>query len=240
MPNVRRAALAALAVLSAATAGAQLPAQPPASAAAPTDLPLVEVPGPPAGGRALAVLISGDGDWASLVRSVARTLADSGVAVVGLKARSYLSHPRTPEELAADVARVLRFYTAAWGRDEVLLVGYSRGADFVPFVANRLPPDLRARVRLVAMLGPAERASFEFHLSDLVKDTARPTDRLTLPEVTALRGTPMLCVYGREESGSLCPAAPPGLMRVVAREGGHRTGDHATLSALVLDALRGR
>jgi peptidoglycan-N-acetylglucosamine deacetylase len=201
-------------------------------------LPLVEVPASHPGGHTLALVMSGDGNWADLIESFSRTLADSGIAVVGLDSRSYLDHARTPDEIASDMVRVLRAYLTRWQRDDILIAGYSRGADLAPFVVARLPDDLRARVRLVALLSPATTANFHFHLIDLVRTVHRPDDVPVLPELARMGEVATLCVYGREETGSLCTADPAGRMHAVAREGGHRTTDHALLARLVLTELR--
>ena len=37
--------------------------------------------------------------------------------------------------------------------DKVVLIGYSLGADVLPFMASRLKPDLVNRVVLIALLG---------------------------------------------------------------------------------------
>ena len=180
------------------------------------DLPLVELPPTTAAWHAttaaestLVVLITGDGDWAEIDKGIAESLQRSGAAVVGLKARAYLqAKPRTPDVLARDVERVLRHYLPLWAREKVVLLGYSRGADFVPFVANRLSPDLRSRVALVGMFGMATSASFEFHWTDIVKDTKRASDLPVAPELARLRGMRMLCVYGSDEKDSDCPRHP--------------------------------
>lgn len=202
-------------------------------------LPLVEVPARQGGGHVLALLISGDGDWAAFARGTAQALAAEGIPVVGLRARAYMGSPRTPESTARDMERVLRTYLARWDRDEIVLVGYSRGADWMLFVANRLPPDLRQRVRLVALRGPERMASFEFQLTDLVRSNRRPTDIPTLPELERMRGLRILCVYGRGERESLCPDAPAGMLRSVELDGGHRANDPGGFAALILEELRG-
>ena len=51
-----------------------------------------------------------------------------------------------------DVDRILRHYLAAWDKRNVVLIGNSQGADVLPFVVNRLPPHMRARVCLTALL----------------------------------------------------------------------------------------
>lgn len=200
-------------------------------------LPLVEVPSVGTPDAALGFMISGDGNWVAADRSIAATLAGHGIPVVGLKARDYLSRKRTPEEVARDVEGVLRSYLQRWDRHEIVLIGYSRGAVMLPFVVNRLSPDLRERIRLVALLGPTDWASFEFHALDLVRDVHRASDLPLLPEVERLTWTNVLCIYGEDEKESLCRSAPEGLMKVVRRDGGHRIHDGRDVGSLVLEAL---
>lgn len=203
----------------------------------PQSLPLVEVPSS-ADGTLLAFLISGDGNWAGADKDMAAELAAHGISVVGLKARDYLkSRHATPEGTAADAEQVLRTYLERWNRSEIVLVGYSRGAEMMPFVANGLPEDLRDRVRLIALLGPTDHASFHFHTIDLVKDVHRATDLPVLPEVERLGWTRVLCVYGDDEKDSLCRLDLPGFVGVVERDGGHRIKDGKEVAAAILDAV---
>lgn len=197
------------------------------------DLPIVELP-PRRAGRLLAVFLTGDGGWADLDRTVAGVLADSGIAVVAMNSRAYLKRGHGPDDAARDVARLATHYMTAWGRDRLVLVGYSRGADMAPFVATRLPAELRTRLTLVAMLGVSQGASFRFHLLDLIRDVQRPTDLPILPELERLRGTPMLCVYGAGERHSACRDAPPSLLTREERKGNHHfDGDYEAIGALI-------
>lgn len=41
------------------------------------------------------------------------------------------------------------------GRDRFILLGDSRGADYLPFIVNRLAPDLGQRLALIGMTGGA-------------------------------------------------------------------------------------
>ena len=43
---------------------------------------------------------------------------------------------------AGDLARIIRHYLQAWNKKRVVLIGYSLGADVLPFLANRLPEDV--------------------------------------------------------------------------------------------------
>ncbi len=219
----------------AAATGAAAGAAPPASL---HDLPLVEVAAAPAAAVSdtFAVMLSGDGGWAGLDKDVAAALTADGIPVVGLDSLRYFWTPRTPQGIAADLDRVVAYYTVAWKRPKVLLIGYSQGADVLPFAVNRLNAASRAHVALTAVLGLSPHALFEFHLSNwLGDDTSGPA---TLPEMNRISGMPVVCIYGTDESDSLCPSLDPQRFTRVAMKGGHHfDGDYAALARQILAAL---
>ena len=187
-------------------------------------LPLHELPVSIAGHR-LVLLITGDGGYASGDRAMANAFVAQGMPVVVLNSRAYLSPKKTPDEAAADAARIMTQYMTAWQRDSIVLVGYSRGADMAPFIVSRLAEQTRGHLSLVAMVGLADHASFEFHWSDLVKDTRRATDLPVAPEVMKIQGTRMLCLYGAHEKNSICPTFPPTVLTVDIHGGKHALSD---------------
>lgn len=203
-----------------------------------SDLPLVEVAPTGAPSDSLAVVVSGDGGWASLDREVGGVLAAHGVPVVGFDSLQYFWTRRTPDESGRALERVLRFALAKWPGGRIALIGYSRGADVLPFMASRLPADLRARVALVALLAPGVDAAFEFHLTDWLGGSAARDALPTAPEAEKLRGLRVLCVYGREESESLCRKLDAGLAVRDERPGAHHfDGDYAAIGAAILEQL---
>jgi type IV secretory pathway VirJ component len=202
------------------------------------DLPVTEVPAP-GGSAELALLLTGDGGWAGLDRELAARLAASGVPTVGLNSLKYFWTQRTPEETARDVARLMRHYLTAWHKERVLLVGYSFGADVLPFVVNRLPAELRARVASVSLLGIDSDASFEVSVADWV-GSGGEAGAPTRPEVAALSHLPVLCIYGEGEADSICPGLPAGaqLAREQVGKGHHFSGEYATLADRILAFAR--
>jgi type IV secretory pathway VirJ component len=209
---------------------------PPARPADISDLPVQEVQAAGAG-REFALLLTGDGGWAGLDQELAARLAAAGVPTVGLNSLKYFWTTRTPAQTASDVTRVLRHYLAAWGKERVLLVGYSFGADVLPFVVNRLPADLRARIASVSLLGIDAHASFEISIADWVgaADGGPPTR----PEVGALGNTPVLCIYGEGETDSICPTVSAGgVTREQIGKGHHFSADYATLAERILAFAR--
>jgi len=73
------------------------------------------------------------------------------------------------------------------------LIGYSLGADVLPFMASRLPSELLNRVELIALLGPGTEVDFEFHLTDWIGGKSR-NSKLVGPETAKLEGKRLLTV----------------------------------------------
>jgi type IV secretory pathway VirJ component len=181
---------------------------------------------------AVAILLSGDGGWADIDKRLSDGLVARGMGVAGVDSRAYFMRKRTPDETTRDVARVIRHFTTEWSAPRVVLIGYAHGADVAPFVANRLAADVRASVDLIALLAPAERASFHFHWLDLLGETSDPSDPPILPELERLRGASVLCVFGRDQKESLCRLADTTAVHVDARPGRHHfDGNYEAIAA---------
>jgi type IV secretory pathway VirJ component len=236
MPEVNAAAVAAaFSKLSTVRQNRGL-APPPAALG---DLPVVEVPAQAnaAPSDSFAIMMSGDGGWAGIDQDIAAALSAQGIPVVGLDSLRYYWSARTPEGLAADTDRMIRYYLAHFGKKKALLIGYSQGADVLPFAVNRLPQATRNSVSLAAILGMSEHALFEFHVSNWISDDN--SGPLTLPEVNRISGVPVLCIYGEDERDSLCPKLDPNKFKVVKVKGGHHfDGNYAGLANEILSAAR--
>jgi type IV secretory pathway VirJ component len=201
------------------------------------DLPVVEVPAQPGApaSDAFALMMSGDGGWAGLDQDIAAALSAKGIPTVGLDSLRYYWSARTPEGLAADTDRLIRYYLAHFGKKRALLIGYSQGADVLPFAVNRLPAASKSYVSLMAILGMSEHALFEFHVSNwIADDNSGPA---TLPEVNRVSGMPVLCIYGEDEHDTLCPKLDPKKFNIVKLKGGHHfDGNYAGLADRILSA----
>jgi type IV secretory pathway VirJ component len=213
---------------------AKMPVSLPAPVA---DLPLTEVPatgGPPS--PWLAVFLSGDGGWVGLDRGVSDALAQHGIPVVGWDSLKYFWSPRTPSGASADLDRVVRHYTGAWNKPHVLLIGYSQGADTMPFMVNRLPPASRSLVGLTALLGISDSALFEFHVANWL---GNPSGGLpTAPELSRWTGSPYVCIYGEEDDDSACSTLGGPRGAAVKMAGGHHFGgSYEEIAAAILERL---
>jgi type IV secretory pathway VirJ component len=198
----------------------------------------VEVPASTRGSAdTFAVLLSGDGGWAGLDKQVAAALTTHGVPVVGLDSLRYFWSKRTPEGLAADLDRILAFYSQHWNRKRALLIGYSQGANVLPFAVNRLAEPSRQIVAQTVLMGLEERAAWEFHVANWI---GTGSDAVPIaPEASQLKAATTLCLYGVQEKGSLCPKLPAGSVTAHQLPGGHHfDGNYASLAELILARLR--
>ena len=208
---------------------------PPASLA---DLPLVEIratraskTGPAS--DTFAILLSGDGGWAGLDKKVAAALAAQGVAVVGLDSLRYFWSARTPDGLASDLDRIVRYYSAHWKRQRVLLIGYSQGANALPASFNRMPAASRYRVSQVVLMGLERRVAWEFRVSNWI--TSPADGQLILPEASKLHAATTLCIYGAGDANALCPELPKKSVTAKQMPGGHHfNGAYDALATEIL------
>lgn len=198
-----------------------------------SDLPLEELKSQ-GKSKLLAVFYSGDGGWASLDKGVSGQLAAAGVKVVGMNSLRYFWTQRNPDEAAADLSRVLRYYLSEMDPSaRVILVGYSTGADVMPFMVNRLPDLLRARIASVALIAPGKDAQFVIRVRDWLPGKGSSGTPL-MPELEHL-GVPLLCLYGEGDKYAICPELPASLATsALIGDGHHLGGDYDAVAQRIL------
>jgi type IV secretory pathway VirJ component len=236
---VSSSSLCALIIPALLVAGGPQPASQHSDSTDLLGLPLIELPLNPSHG-VFVVLLTGDGGWAKGDQSMAAAFRSRAIPVVGFVSPSYLQVPRTPDIAGRDLRRVLDHYLRKWHGERVIVAGYSRGADLLPFMVSRLPAELRRRLALVAMIGLSDEASFQYRPTDIFADGLRFTDRPVEPEVEKLRGLRMVCISGEREAGSLCPRLDSSMVRIASHAGGHRVTQRvgASVVELMMNAVQ--
>ena len=201
------------------------------------DLPLTLIPAADgASAPWFAVFLSGDGGWVGLDKGVSEALAKQHIPVVGWDSLKYFWSPRTPEGTAHDLDRVLEYYSHLWGKSHALLVGYSQGADTLPFMVNRLPPATRGMVGLTALLGLSSTADFQFHFSNWLHASTRALP--TAPELARWSGSPYVCLYGAQDADAACAKLTGKAGSSVRMSGGHHfSGGYRQIAAEILRKL---
>lgn len=146
-----------------------------------------------------ALLISGDGGWYGFEQSIADNLAAKGIPVIGLDSKKYFWNRRTPEETAADISRALIYYGKVWDKEKFVLVGYSLGAELVPFIINRLPAILKPEIESAVLLSPATTTDFEVHFSNMLGMGNRNNTYNTIDEIIKMQSIHTLIIFGEGE-----------------------------------------
>ncbi|HEX4197770.1 MAG TPA: AcvB/VirJ family lysyl-phosphatidylglycerol hydrolase [Caulobacteraceae bacterium] len=189
-----------------------------------------------AAGDTFVVLYSGDSGWAGAARGFSAALVDAGEPVVGVDSLGYffLSH-RSPPDGAADLAAVIEHYAAAWDRPRVILVGYSFGADSLPLIVERLPAEARARVRLMALISPADRADMLFTGLSWI-DLTLPGAQPLAPALLTLASIPAICIRAEHDPRAACDRFPQGVARFHL-PGWHRYhGQYRAVARIILSS----
>ena len=130
------------------------------------DLPLKEWSSN-APNKPLIFYISGDGGMNKFSTALCEKLHDKGFDVVAMNARSYFWDKKTPEKTGEDVNNFLKQKLKGRKNQQVVIIGYSFGADVVPFILNRLSKDIDDKVLVSYLLASSGSTDFEIHLADL-------------------------------------------------------------------------
>lgn len=205
------------------------------------DLGLVELPAA-SGSTGVAddlfvVLLSGDGGWADIDKDIGEQLNRAGLPVVGWNTLQYFWNRKTPEIASADLQRVVAHYRQQWRRPRVLLIGFSLGADVLPFMIDRLPASERAQIADIALLSLSHTVDFEFHVSAWLGSSQGDTHQVA-PELKKI-GEPVLCVYGTGDDDTLCKDfKAPNVANVALPGDHHYEGDFQTVTKLILAHLQ--
>jgi len=183
-------------------------------------LPLTVIPAAP-GGRSpwFGVFLSGDGGWVAIDRRVSDELAKHHIPIVGWDSLKYFWSRRTPQGAADDLDRVVLHYAHKWHKTHVILIGFSQGADTMPFMINRLPAATRDMAGLTALLGISNNANFEIHVGNWLGTP--PAGLPTAPELQQWSGPPYLCIYGEKDRDAACDEVTGTGGLVIKMSGGH-------------------
>jgi type IV secretory pathway VirJ component len=200
------------------------------------DLPVIEMaadkPSP-----YVVIIYSGDGGWRDLDRTLGQVLSSHGVPVVGVDSLLYFWQPKRPEIVAHDLDRIIDHYHQVWHADHFVLVGYSFGADILPFAFNRLSAENQARVAEISLLALSRNTRFEISVSEYFTDTADAETMPVEPELAKLPPKVVQCFYGQDEAAdSSCTTPAAKGEEIIETPGGHHFGDdYDDLATRIMD-----
>lgn len=207
------------------------------SGQSPPAMPVVEVPAAKSADK-VTVFYSGDGGWRDLDRTVAGEMAAMNYPVVGVDVLRYFWERKSPEQAAADLSATMAYYRKNWGIKSFVLAGYSFGADILPAIYNRLPPQDKDSVALLALIALADSADFEIHVSGWLGQNS--SGHPVAPELARIPKNKILCIYGKEEKAeTACTGLSDSEAKILELPGGHHFDqDYPKLTRQILDVYR--
>lgn len=150
--------------------------------------------------KPLIFYLSGDGGFNTFTKDLCASLNSNGYDVVALDSKSYFWEKKTPEQTAVDINNFLTRKTNGRQNQQIVLIGYSFGADVLPFVLNRLSKSIRNKVTVSFLIASSGSTDFEVHWSDMFgPGQKRSMDVLT--EINKLYNDKIVTISSTEEQG---------------------------------------
>ena len=175
----------------------------------------------------LVCYLTGDGGINAFSKLLIQSWNSRGYSVIVLNSKSYFWKKQTPEQATTDVNNLLVKYLAAWKCSTAILLGYSFGADVLPFIQNRLPAATSNKVAKLVIVSPSNSTDFEVHLFYGKGDYSVPAEINKLTK-------PGLVIFGKDEKDT-----PTGInnpkVAVLTLPGDHHYNNNA--NAIVQQAI---
>jgi len=207
-----------------------------ARSVSPLALPIVPIEVKPRQNM-MAVIYSGDGGWRDIDQQLGAYMKDEGIPVVGVDALRYFWTEKTPEQTAADLSRIIETYRRRWKVDNVVLVGYSFGANILPATYRLLPEQDKQAVSLISLLALSHQADFEIDVTGWLGFVGAGKYGDPVDDLREIEPFKIQCIHGLKEPDSACPAVEEiAGAQVLAREGGHHfDGDYRALNDQIVE-----
>ena len=191
-----------------------------------SQLPLIAQPSQMDPAKPLVFYITGDGGWNKFSKALTQELLDEGFPVVSLDASKYFWSKKTASESATVVASAINHFSELWKRNQVIFLGYSFGADVMPFIYNEAQKNLKTKVRGICLLSPSTRTDFEVHVMEMLGAKSSRGESV-VKAINNVNAQMILLVFGDDEKDFPVQELTVKNCKTVVLPGGHHY-DHAT------------
>lgn len=189
----------------------------------------------------MAIFYSGDGGWRDIDSQIGEYLQTQGIPTVGVDALRYFWSRKDQATTAKDLGRIIDAYRKKWKVNNVLLVGYSFGADVIPSAFDALPARLKAPVRQMSLLALTKSVDYEISVTGWFGAEGKFQGGTTLDAVAKVDPALVQCIFGTDDDDAVCADLKDKGAEVVELPGDHHFGnDYDKVSEVILDGLRKR
>ncbi|HYV55763.1 MAG TPA: AcvB/VirJ family lysyl-phosphatidylglycerol hydrolase [Chitinophagaceae bacterium] len=187
--------------------------------------------------KPLIFYISGDGGFNKFSTSFMQSLNKEGYAVIGLDAKDYFWNKKRPQEAATAIEEVLNGSNKEWKKKNIVLIGYSFGADVSPFMLTHFSAALSNRINHLILLSPSAKTDFEIHVLQMLgwgKDAGE-----SVPAEINKILKPVTIIVGDDENEFPFDQVTIKNKRIIKMPGGHHyDGDVDALCKQVIQQIK--
>jgi type IV secretory pathway VirJ component len=199
-------------------------------------LPLT-IKGAPISPNPMVFYISGDGGWNSFDKKLANEYETNRMPYIALNSFRYFWSKKSPDQFVKDIVPVLYKYLKEWNKKEIVMIGYSFGAETMPFLITRLPNDLKEKVKLIILITPSKTSDFEIHINDMLMLDGK-YDYDVVAEIGKISVPQIFCFFGTNEATIFPTSHQQKNLKVFLVKGGHGFSDSKAVITQVLDELK--
>jgi type IV secretory pathway VirJ component len=177
------------------------------------------------------IFLTGNGGWRNLAQAVTDYLNSKNVSVIAINTKKYLWSKKVPAQIACDLETLIDRYDNKLGQSKVVFMGYSMGAEVLPFAVNCMEDKYINRLLDIIMIGPWQKATFKVNLLDYIMEVNKGSDIYL--ELLRMK-TKVGYVICDDNDISICKKDLDGVIDHDLLGGGHHFGgDYAALSKLI-------
>ena len=122
-----------------------------------------------------------------------------------------------------------------WNKKTIILIGYSFGADVLPFIYNQLPSTIRSKTQQLVLLSPTSNSDFETHFLDRLGILIRHWKYDVYQEIASIKSIPVVIFWGLEENINPPENTFSSNTHVYYIAGGHNFKDARTVADKIVD-----
>ena len=143
--------------------------------------------------------LSGDGGFNRFSLDLCTFIYQAGYSITAIDDKSYFGSKKTPEQATLDISNYLNKQFKERQNQDLILVGYSFGADVLPFIVNRLPANLRSKLKSTLLISPSSTTDFETHWTDMLGYSIK-RDMNVIAEINKSGNQKIITLIGKDES----------------------------------------
>ena len=177
------------------------------------------------------IFLTGNGGWRNLAQAITGYLNSKNVSVVAVNTKKYMWKEKEPSQIACDLESLIDRYNLKWGKSKVVMLGYSMGAEDLPFAVDCMKDSYLHYINDLILIGPWQRATFKINLLDYVMELNKGLDIYTELRKMKMKTGYVIC---DDNEMSICQKNLDNVIDHDLLGGGHHFGgDYVTLSKMI-------